>query len=40
MTPYGDRTGELVSVYLTAHLERASSGQSDARDGDGGGRRR
>jgi hypothetical protein len=37
--PYPDRTGELVRVYLTAHLDTRSS-QPAARAGGGGGRRR
>jgi hypothetical protein len=37
--PYPDRTGELVRVYLTAHLD-IRSGQPGARAGGGGGRRR
>jgi hypothetical protein len=38
MTTDGDRTDYLASVSLTAHLERASSDQADARGGAGGGR--
>jgi hypothetical protein len=37
--PYPDRTGELVRIYLTAHLD-TPSGQPGARTGGGGGRRR
>jgi hypothetical protein len=36
--PYPDRGGELVRVYLTAHLD-TPSGQSGTRVGGGGGRR-
>jgi hypothetical protein len=38
--PYPDRTGELVRVYLTAHLDPTSGGQLGARASGGGGRRR
>jgi hypothetical protein len=37
--PFPDRTGELVRIYLTAHLD-TRSGQPGARAGGGGGRRR
>jgi hypothetical protein len=37
--PYPDRTGELIRVYLTAHLD-TPSGQSGTRAGSGEGRRR
>jgi hypothetical protein len=37
--PYPDRTGSLVRVYLTAHLD-TRSGQPGAQAGAGGGRRR
>jgi hypothetical protein len=40
MTTYEDRTGELVRVSRTARRKPASSGQSDACGGAGGGRRR
>ena len=38
--PYPDRTGELVRVYLTVHLEPTSNSQPGQRVGGGGGRRR
>ena len=38
--PYPDRTGELVRVYLTVHLDPTSGGQPGPGDGAGGGRRR
>lgn len=37
--PYPDRGGELVRVYLTAHLD-PTSGQAGAHAGGEGGRRR
>jgi hypothetical protein len=37
--PYPDRTGELVRVYLTVHLD-TGSGRRGAHAGGGGGRRR
>jgi hypothetical protein len=37
--PYPDRGGELIRVYLTAHLD-PGGGQPGTRAGDGGGRRR
>jgi hypothetical protein len=38
--PYWDRTGELVRVYLTAHLDPTTSGQPGEHAGSRGGRRR
>jgi hypothetical protein len=38
--PYPDRSGELVRVYLTVHLDPTSSDQPGQRVGAGGGRRR
>jgi hypothetical protein len=37
--PYPDRSGELVRVYLTVHLD-TGSGQPGAHTRSGGGRRR
>jgi hypothetical protein len=37
--PYPDRSGELVRVYLTAHLDPTNGGQPAA-CASGGGRRR
>ena len=38
--PYPDRSGPLVRVYLTAHLDPNRGGQPDACSSGGGGRRR
>ena len=38
--PYADRTGELVRVYLTAHLDPTSGGQPTTRASGEEGRRR
>jgi hypothetical protein len=38
--PYPDRTGELVRVYLTVHLDPTSSSQPSQRAGTGGGSQR
>jgi hypothetical protein len=38
--PYPDRTGELVRVYLSAHLDPTSSDQPGQRVSAGAGRRR
>jgi hypothetical protein len=38
--PYPDRTGELVRVYLTAHLDPTSNDQAGQRASSGGGGKR
>jgi hypothetical protein len=38
--PYRDRTGELVRVHLTAHLNPTSDDRPGQHEGTGGGRQR
>ena len=38
--PYPDRTGELVRVYLTVHLDPTSNDQAGQRASSGGGSKR